>query len=126
MALNAGYGWGHPHGGRVNDTFTLITAELTVYAVRHGHVAGRDFHVRLTQSSHTVRVEVTGTRTERVPVLTDTEPPGEESGRNWPWRETHTTRPSATVFTPTAGRAWRIGPSVSVADASVVRPARSR
>ncbi|MFB9346852.1 ATP-binding protein [Streptomyces heliomycini] len=76
------YTWGHPYGGRVNETLTLITAELTANAVRHGHVARRDFHVRLTQSSHTVRVEVTDTRTERVPVLTDTEPPGDtESGR---------------------------------------------
>ncbi|MGW0139100.1 ATP-binding protein [Streptomyces calvus] len=74
--------WGHPYGGPVNETLTLITSELAANAVQHGHVAGRDFHVRLTQSSQTVRVEVTDTRTERVPVLTDTEPPGdEESGR---------------------------------------------
>ncbi|GAA3294747.1 hypothetical protein GCM10020295_20060 [Streptomyces cinereospinus] len=74
--------WGHPYGGRVNDTLTLITAELAANAVRHGHVAGRDFHVRLTHGTDTVRVEVTDTRTERTPVLTDTEPPGDaESGR---------------------------------------------
>ncbi|MCZ7457521.1 ATP-binding protein [Streptomyces sp. WMMC940] len=74
--------WGHPYGGQVNDTLTLITAELAANAVRHGRVAGRDFHVRLTHATGTVRVEVTDTRTERVPVLTDTEPPGDaESGR---------------------------------------------
>lgn len=74
--------WGHPYGGRVNDTLTLITAELTANAVRHGHVAGRDFHVRLTHGTDTVRIEVSDTRTERVPLLFDTEPPGDaESGR---------------------------------------------
>ncbi|MGW5502598.1 ATP-binding protein [Streptomyces rochei] len=74
--------WGHPYGGRVNDTLTLITAELAANAVRHGHVAGRDFHVRLAHGTGTVRVEVSDTRTERVPVLSDAEPPGDaESGR---------------------------------------------
>ncbi|TFE48614.1 ATP-binding protein [Streptomyces sp. ICN441] len=74
--------WGHPYGCRVNDTLTLITAELTANAVRHGHVAGRDFRVRLTQGAAGLRVEVTDTRTERVPVLSDREPPGDaESGR---------------------------------------------
>ncbi|MFH9871186.1 ATP-binding protein [Streptomyces lydicus] len=74
--------WGHPYGGRVNDTLTLITAELVANAVRHGHVAGRDFHLRLTDGAGTLRVEVTDTRTERVPLLSDREPPGDaEFGR---------------------------------------------
>ncbi|MFY1679206.1 MULTISPECIES: ATP-binding protein [unclassified Streptomyces] len=74
--------WGHPYGGRVNETLTLISAELAANAVRHGHVAGRDFHVRLVHRTDTVRVEVTDTRTERVPPLSDTEPPGDaETGR---------------------------------------------
>ncbi|MFC9239033.1 ATP-binding protein [Streptomyces decoyicus] len=74
--------WGHPYGDRVNDTLTLITAELVANAVRHGHVAGRDFHLRLTGAADTLRVEVTDTRTERVPLLCDREPPGDaESGR---------------------------------------------
>ncbi|CAM5543215.1 ATP-binding protein [Streptomyces pseudogriseolus] len=74
--------WGHPYGGRVNETLALITAELAANAVRHGHVAGRDFHVRLSQGTDAVRVEVSDTRTERVPVLADAEAPGEaESGR---------------------------------------------
>ncbi|WP_225830422.1 ATP-binding protein [Streptomyces sp. NK08204] len=74
--------WGHPYGGRVNDTLTLITAELAANAVRHGHVAGRDFHVRLTHGTDILRVEVTDTRTERIPVLPDRQPPGDtESGR---------------------------------------------
>ena len=74
--------WGHPYDGQVNDTLTLITAELTANAVRHGHVNGRDFHVRLTERADSLRVEVTDTRTERVPLLSDREPPGDaESGR---------------------------------------------
>ncbi|MEZ3181254.1 ATP-binding protein [Streptomyces pimonensis] len=74
--------WGHPYDGRVNDALTLITAELAANAVRHGHVAGRDFHVRLVHGAGTVRVEVTDTRTERVPLLSEAEPPGDaESGR---------------------------------------------
>ncbi len=40
--------WGHPYTTPVNETLTLITAELSANAVRHGHVHGRDFHVQLT------------------------------------------------------------------------------
>ncbi|URM89276.1 ATP-binding protein [Streptomyces sp. MRC013] len=74
--------WGHPYGGRANDALTLITAELTANAVRHGHVPGRDFHVRLAHGTDALRIEVSDTRTERVPVPCDREPPGDaESGR---------------------------------------------
>ncbi|WP_138898651.1 ATP-binding protein [Streptomyces chryseus] len=77
--------WGHPYTCDANETLTLITAELAANAVRHGHVAGRDFHVRLTETGdgpRVLRVEVTDTRTERVPLLTAQEPPGDaESGR---------------------------------------------
>ncbi|MEU9845954.1 ATP-binding protein [Streptomyces sp. NPDC047985] len=74
--------WGHPYTSTANETLTLIAAELTGNAVRHGHVAGRDFHLRLTGSADTLRVEVSDTRTERVPLLAFHEPPGDsESGR---------------------------------------------
>ncbi|MEW2275389.1 ATP-binding protein [Streptomyces griseofuscus] len=74
--------WGYPYDGRVNDTLTLITAELTANAVRHGHVAGRGFHVRLTESTDSLCIAVTDTRAERIPLLSDREPPGDaESGR---------------------------------------------
>ncbi|MFG2315268.1 ATP-binding protein [Streptomyces tendae] len=77
--------WGHPYSGNANETLSLITSELTANAVRHGHVAGRDFHLRLSETAggpHTLRVDVTDTRSERVPLLTTEEPPGdEESGR---------------------------------------------
>ncbi|WP_302887753.1 ATP-binding protein [Streptomyces sp. NEAU-Y11] len=74
--------WGHPYDGRANETLTLITAELTANAIRHGHVPGRDFRVRLTETGDTLRVEVSDTRSERVPPLTAQEPPDDvESGR---------------------------------------------
>ncbi|MGW7353373.1 ATP-binding protein [Streptomyces sp. NPDC054784] len=77
-----------------NETLTLITAELCANAVRHGHVPGRDFHVRLSaepeggrpaESRTTLRVEVTDSR--RGGVLPDPcrapqpPPPDAESGR---------------------------------------------
>ncbi|MGI5135693.1 ATP-binding protein [Streptomyces sp. CA-106110] len=50
--------------------------------MRHGHVPGRDFHLRLTATSDTLRVEVTDTRTERVPPSSPQAPRGDaESGR---------------------------------------------
>ncbi|MDX3519769.1 ATP-binding protein [Streptomyces scabiei] len=77
--------WGHPYTSHANEALTLITSELAANAVRHGHVAGRDFHVRLTEIDgcpHTLRVEVTDTRAERVPLLACPESPeDEESGR---------------------------------------------
>lgn len=74
--------WGHPYTSTANETMPLIAAELTGNAVRHGHVPGRDFHLRLTDSADTLRIEVTDTRTERVPLLSSHELPGDaESGR---------------------------------------------
>ncbi|WP_208828016.1 ATP-binding protein [Streptomyces ficellus] len=59
--------WGHPYTSHVNETLTLITAELAANAVRHGHVPGRDFHLHLILSEGIVRVEVTDTRAEKQP-----------------------------------------------------------
>jgi anti-sigma regulatory factor (Ser/Thr protein kinase) len=74
--------WGYGYDSAANETLTLIAAELTCNAVRHGHVPGRDFRVRLTATPDTLRVEVTDIRTERVPLLSPQEPPGDvESGR---------------------------------------------
>ncbi|WP_376730533.1 ATP-binding protein [Streptomyces broussonetiae] len=57
--------WGHPYTTPVNETLTLITAELAANAVRHGHVPGRDFHLHLALGEGIVRVEVTDTRAEK-------------------------------------------------------------
>ncbi|MFE3496123.1 ATP-binding protein [Streptomyces sp. NPDC059175] len=74
--------WGHPYTTPVNETLTLITAELTANAVRHGHVPGRDFRVRLTLAEGTFCIEVTDTRAEKQPSPTPSIPdPLSESGR---------------------------------------------
>ncbi|MFF3516181.1 ATP-binding protein [Streptomyces sp. NPDC002573] len=74
--------WGHPYDGTLNETVTLIAAELAANAVRHGHVPGRDFHLRLVETPYGVRLEVSDTRSERLPAH---RPPGDpavdESGR---------------------------------------------
>jgi anti-sigma regulatory factor (Ser/Thr protein kinase) len=72
--------WGHPYTSPANETVTLITAELTANAVRHGHVPGRDFHLRLAETGGVLRVEVTDTRAERLPAPGAPHPDG-ESGR---------------------------------------------
>ncbi|WP_240123847.1 ATP-binding protein [Streptomyces sp. MUM 136J] len=61
--------WGVPYGGRAHDTITLVVAELCANAVRHGHVAGRDFHVLMSgdPDTATVRIEVSDTRGELLP-----------------------------------------------------------
>jgi anti-sigma regulatory factor (Ser/Thr protein kinase) len=78
--------WGHPYGSDTNDAMSLITAELATNAVRHGHVQGRGFHVRLTSTGSVLRVEVTDTRGERRPPQSPPELPAlddplAESGR---------------------------------------------
>lgn len=60
--------WGIPYDCDAHHTLTLIVAELAANAVRHGRVSGRDFHLALACDATTVRIEVTDTRTEGVPV----------------------------------------------------------
>ncbi|MFF2807684.1 ATP-binding protein [Streptomyces sp. NPDC058000] len=63
--------WGIPYDTDPHDALVLIVAELSANAVRHGYVPGRDFHLRLYVPADScpgvARVEVTDTRTERVP-----------------------------------------------------------
>ncbi|MFF9136297.1 ATP-binding protein [Streptomyces albogriseolus] len=73
---------GHrPHTSTVNETLTLITAELCANAVQHGRVPGRDFHVRLTAEAdgRGLRVEVSDARAERRPAATVSPNPDAES-----------------------------------------------
>lgn len=62
--------WGIPYGSDAHDALTLIVAELCANAVRHGLVPGRDFRLRLSAEGAALRIEVTDTRGERVPTLT--------------------------------------------------------
>jgi anti-sigma regulatory factor (Ser/Thr protein kinase) len=74
--------WGYGYDSTANETLTLIASELAANAVRHGHVPGRDFQVRLAETPGVLRIEVSDTRTERMPPLAAQEPPGDaESGR---------------------------------------------
>ncbi|WP_405476610.1 ATP-binding protein [Streptomyces sp. NBC_00009] len=61
--------WGIPYDCDTHHALTLIVAELAANAVRHGRVPGRDFHLSLACDATTVRIEVTDTRTEGVPVV---------------------------------------------------------
>ncbi|MFF9511973.1 ATP-binding protein [Streptomyces sp. NPDC014724] len=73
--------WGIPYGSDAHDTLTLIVAELSANAIRHGHVPGRDFRLRLSAEGTAVRVEVTDTRGERLPALTEPVPDDQDGGR---------------------------------------------
>jgi anti-sigma regulatory factor (Ser/Thr protein kinase) len=75
--------WGIPYDSDAHDVITLITAELCTNAVRHGHVAGRDFHVLLTAdpATATVRIEVSDTRGERLPHMATPGESLEDGGR---------------------------------------------
>ncbi|MFJ8636799.1 ATP-binding protein [Streptomyces sp. NPDC093568] len=80
LALHQLDAWGIPYGSDVSDTVAHVVAELAANAVTHGHVPGRNFQLRLQLSPHTVRIEVTDTRTERRPPTPgQAEPPSAES-----------------------------------------------
>ncbi|MGW7239264.1 ATP-binding protein [Streptomyces sp. NPDC054804] len=63
--------WGRPYGSPVHDSVELIVAELAANAVSHGRVPGRDAELRLSLEAGQVRVEVSDTRGDRLPVARD-------------------------------------------------------
>ncbi|GAA1903260.1 hypothetical protein GCM10009716_11520 [Streptomyces sodiiphilus] len=76
--------WGHPYTGTVNETVTLIAAELAANAVSHGRLPDRDFHLHLSLPHGLIRVEVTDSRIWTKPALGRSVPvpdPDAESGR---------------------------------------------
>ncbi|MFE7403788.1 ATP-binding protein [Streptomyces sp. NPDC057557] len=73
--------WGIPYGSDTHDTLTLIVAELSANAVRHGLVPGRDFRLHLSAEGTAIRVEVTDTRGERLPTLAEPASDDQEDGR---------------------------------------------
>ncbi|WP_416984496.1 ATP-binding protein [Streptomyces sp. T028] len=63
LALNQLHAWGVPYGTGASDDVALIVAELAANAVTHGRVPGRDFELRLSLVTGSVRVEVSDTHT---------------------------------------------------------------
>ncbi|HET6357188.1 ATP-binding protein [Streptomyces sp.] len=66
--------WGLPF-----ETAAQVVAELASNAALHGRVAGRDFGLVLAATERTLRIEVTDTRGDRLPV--NRQPGDDESGR---------------------------------------------
>ncbi|MGC9537623.1 ATP-binding protein [Streptomyces sp. UG1] len=76
--------WGIPYGSGVSEAVAVIVAELAANAVTHGRVPGRDFELRLSRPTGSVRIEVSDTLTEqRPPKPGDVRPahPLDEHGR---------------------------------------------
>ncbi|WP_445396786.1 ATP-binding protein [Streptomyces sp. LE64] len=111
--------WGVPYGSASHDAVVLVAAELAANAVCHGHVPGRDFHLRLRvlAPQRTVRVEVTDNRPGGVPPRPEAvRPPAAEDtgGRGlllvgalaarWGWHP-RTDAPGKTVWAECALRA---------------------
>ncbi|MGW1492734.1 ATP-binding protein [Streptomyces sp. NPDC002402] len=66
--------WGLPF-----EAAAQVVAELASNAALHGRVPGRDFRLALTATERTLRIEVTDTRGDRLPV--NRQPGDDESGR---------------------------------------------
>ncbi|MET8077497.1 ATP-binding protein [Streptomyces sp. NPDC005303] len=98
--------WGIPYDCDTHHALTLIVAEFAANAVLHGRVPGRDFHLSLARDATTVRIEVTDTCTEDVPVVA-TPPDLRDTGRGlllvehladrWDWHP-HRSGPGKTVW----------------------------
>ncbi|MDX3640114.1 ATP-binding protein [Streptomyces sp. MB09-02B] len=67
LALIQLHTWGIPHGSDAFDRAAVVVAELAANAVTHGRVPGRDFELRLSLPTGSLRIEVTDTRAERLP-----------------------------------------------------------
>jgi anti-sigma regulatory factor (Ser/Thr protein kinase) len=67
LALTQLHAWGIPHGSDASDRAAAVVAELAANAVTHGRVPGRDFELRLSLPTGSLRIEVTDTRAERLP-----------------------------------------------------------
>ncbi|ELS52981.1 putative Regulator protein [Streptomyces viridochromogenes Tue57] len=61
------HAWGIPHGSHASEAVAVIVAELAANAVTHGRVPGRDFELRLSLPTGSVRIEISDTRTEPRP-----------------------------------------------------------
>ncbi|WP_405525035.1 ATP-binding protein [Streptomyces canus] len=69
LALNQLREWGLSYDAPASEAVSVIVAELAANAVTHGRVPGRDFELRLSLVTGSVRVEVTDTRAEPLPAV---------------------------------------------------------
>ncbi|WP_330316119.1 ATP-binding protein [Streptomyces platensis] len=69
--------WGHDH---LADDTKVLVSELATNALRHAHVRGRLFRVRLTHTDSVLRIAVTDTRGECLPCVSEP-PPHASHGR---------------------------------------------
>ncbi|QFQ97535.1 ATP-binding protein [Streptomyces phaeolivaceus] len=84
LALNQLHAWGIRYGSEASDKAAVVVAELAANAVTHGRVPGRDFELRLSLPTGSLRIEVTDTRAERLPPRPGTVRPArplDEDGR---------------------------------------------
>ncbi|MEE1751839.1 ATP-binding protein [Streptomyces sp. SP18CS02] len=65
--------------GLAFEEAALVVAELAANAVSHGQVPGRDFRLAVSVSGETLRIEVTDTQGDLLPVVR--RPSDAESGR---------------------------------------------
>ncbi|MFE7656933.1 ATP-binding protein [Streptomyces bottropensis] len=87
LALNELHAWGIRYGSDASDRAAAVVAELTANAVTHGRVPGRDFELRLSLPTGSLRIEVTDTRAEHLPPGPGTvhrAGPLDDSGRGLP------------------------------------------
>lgn len=80
LARNQLHDWGIPYDSPTADAVAVIVAELAAIAVTHGRVPGRDFELRLSLITGSVRVEVTDTRGE-LPAAVRSAGPLDDGGR---------------------------------------------
>ncbi|MFJ9104152.1 ATP-binding protein [Streptomyces sp. NPDC102405] len=80
LALNQLHDWGIPYDSPAADAVAVIVAELAANAATHGRVPGRDFELRLSLVTGSVRVEVTDTRGE-LPAAVRPPGPLDDGGR---------------------------------------------
>ncbi|QYX79914.1 ATP-binding protein [Streptomyces akebiae] len=84
VALKQLHAWGIRYGSEASERAAVVVAELAANAVTHGRVPGRDFELRLSLPTGSLRIEVTDTRAERLPPTPGAVPPPRplaESGR---------------------------------------------
>ncbi|MFI8103648.1 ATP-binding protein [Streptomyces sp. NPDC086023] len=60
--------WGIPYGGAESEAAVAVVAELAANAATHGRVQGRGFRLRMAVDGPRLRIEVTDTRGEVLPV----------------------------------------------------------